>query len=187
MADLSRAERVRARFWLISSMIAAAAVFRLLPHPWNFTPVGAMALFGGARFDRKRWAFFVPLAAMAASDLALELLRGGAFHAGMPVVYGSFLLIVCLGLLLRGSRSPLAIGSAAIVSATLFYATTNFAVWAGSGMYARTPAGLLACYVAGIPFFGGTLGGDLVYSAALFGGLVLAERRFPRLAAPAAA
>lgn len=180
-------ETVRARFWLITGMIVGAALLRLLPHPWNFTPIGAMALFGGARFDRKRWAFSVPLAAMALSDLALSRLHGTGSYPGIFVVYASFFLIVCLGLTLRGSRSAVRIGSAAIASATLFYLTTNFGVWAFSGMYPKTIAGLVGCYIAAIPFFGGTMAGDLFYSAALFGGLALAQRRFPGLAPLSAA
>ena len=82
------------RFWLFSVMILAAAFTRLIPHPPNFTAVGAIALFGGAYFSEKKFAFIVPLAAMLISDLII------GFHNGMFSVYLSFVLIVGIGILL---------------------------------------------------------------------------------------
>ncbi len=171
---------VKPRFWLMVGLVFGAALLRLLPHPPNFTPIAAIALFAGAHFERKRWAFAVPLAAMALSDAVLQVLFGWGFHSGMPVVYGSFALIVCLGFLLRSRRTALLpVAGTALASAVLFYLTTNFAVWAASGMYPRTLAGLVTCYVAAIPFFGPTVASDLFYCAVLFGAFAWAERRFP--------
>lgn len=90
----------RLRFLVLVGMILGAAASRLIPHPFNFTPIGAMALFGGACFADRRAAFLVPLAAMFLSDLAIGLLSGSlslGLHPLIPVVYGSFALIVCLG------------------------------------------------------------------------------------------
>lgn len=171
------------RLWLIVGLIFAAAALRVLPHPPNFAPIGAIALFGGASFRRRVWAFAVPLAAMAVSDVALLALYGFGFDYGTPVIYATFALTVCIGFLLRKRRTaPLSVASAALASATLFYLTTNFAVWASSGLYPRTLSGLAACYVTAIPFFGPTVAGDLFYSAVLFGGLAWAERRVPAFA-----
>ena len=165
------------RFWLMAGLIFGAAALRLLPHPPNFTPIGAIALFSGAHFARKRWAFAVPLLAMALSDLALRGIFGWGFD---PVVYATFALIVCLGFLLRRRKlAPLPVAGAALAASVLFFVTTNFAVWAGSGMYPKTPAGLIACYIAAIPFFGPTLAGDIFYCAILFGAFAFVERRFP--------
>ena len=165
------------RFWLMAGLVLGAAALRLLPHPPNFTPIAAIALFGGAHFERKRWAFAVPLAAMALSDAVLRVVFGWGFD---PVVYATFAVIVCLGFLLRNRKTaPLPVAGASLAAAMIFYLTTNFAVWAASGMYAKTLAGLITCYVAAIPFFGPTVAGDLFYSAVLFGGFAWAERRFP--------
>lgn len=173
---------VKPRFWLMAGLVFGAAALRLLPHPPNFTPIAAIALFGGAHFERKRWAFAVPLAAMLLSDSVLAVLEGWGFHPTLPVVYGTFALIVCLGFLLRKRRTAtLAVGGAALASATIFYLTTNFAHWAMTGMYSKTLTGLATCYIAAIPFFGPTLAGDLFYSALLFSGFAWAERRFVRL------
>ena len=146
-----------------------------------------MALFGGAHFDRRRWAFVVPLAAMLLSDTILELLFGWSFHAQMPVVYLSFAAITCMGLVLRGRRRIPPVAGVVLASSTLFFVATNLGVWALGTAYPRTAAGLLACYTAAIPFFGSTLAGDFFYTAVLFGAFAFAERRFPIFALPQAA
>lgn len=159
----------------LAGMILLAAASRLVPHPPNFAPIAAMALFGGARFANKRTAFLVPLGAMFISDLFIGL------HGLMPVVYGSFALIVCMGLRLRRREGVHAVAGTALAGSVLFFVATNFGVWALGSMYPKTAQGLVACYVAAIPFFGNTIAGDLFYAAALFGSFALAEKRFPIL------
>jgi hypothetical protein len=165
------------RFTILAGMILTAAASRLVPHPPNFTPVAALALFGGASFADKRAAFLVPLAALFLSDLWL-----GGFSAITPVIYGSFGAIVCLGFWLRQRRSIGRVAAAAVTGAVLFFVATNLGVWAFESLYPRTLAGLMECYIAAIPFSRNTLAGDLVYSAMLFAGLALAEKRWPFLA-----
>ncbi len=172
------------RFALAAALVALCTVMRVLPHPWNLTPVGATALFSGACFDRRRWSFLVPLAAMFISDTALQLFTGHGYHDLMPVVYATFAVIVVMGIAVRTRRnSALAVAAGAAGGSTIFYIVTNFAMWMTSPVYPKTIAGLVACYVAAIPFFGTMLIGDLLYSALLFGTFVWAERTFPRLAA----
>lgn len=163
------------RTWLLLSMVAVAAAIRILPHPWNFTPVGAMALFGAATFSSRRAALIFPLLALFVGDLFI------GFHRLMPVVYASFLLSAAIGFWLRGRRSVTQIGAATLAGAVQFFLVTNFGVWLSGMTYPKTAEGLVACYVAGIPFFWNTLAGDAVYAALLFGGLALAERLFPAL------
>jgi len=153
------------RFAVLIGMIMVATAMRLLPHPPNFTPITAMALFGGACFADKRAAFLVPLLGLFLSDLVL------GFHDLMPVVYGSFILTVCLGFWLRQRRSVPAIMGASIAAAVMFFVLTNLGVWAFDAMYPKTMAGLEECFVMAIPFFGNTLLSSLFYSAVLFGGL----------------
>jgi hypothetical protein len=170
------------RFVSLAAIIAAAAASRLLPHPPNFTPIAAIALFGGATFADKRAAFLVPLLAMAASDAFL-----GGFSVGTLWVYGAFAAIVCIGLLVGDSRNPIRIAVASVTGAILFFVVTNFGVWVVGGLYPRTPAGLEACFVAAIPFFRNTLLSDLLYTLILFGIWFLAEKRWPlalRVATP---
>jgi hypothetical protein len=164
-----------ARLLAILTAVVAAAALRLVPHPPNFTPIGAMALFSGAYLTRRGLAFAVPLAAMLLSDAVL------GFHSGMPFVYGSVALIVLIGWLGLKRVSSLRVVGAALVSSGLFFVVTNFGTWAVSGMYPLTPAGLTACYVAAIPFFQNTVVGDLFYSGVLFGGFALLERAIPAI------
>ncbi|HEY5949811.1 MAG TPA: DUF6580 family putative transport protein, partial [Kofleriaceae bacterium] len=143
--------------------------------PWDFTPTGAIALFAGATFQRRSYAFALPFIALLISDAVI------GFHSGMPVVYAAFALSVCIGYWIRERRdSVAAVATAAVASATLFYISTNFWVWAaGHATYDKTFSGLVACYVAAIPFYVNHLAGDLFYSMALFGAFVWTERRFP--------
>jgi hypothetical protein len=158
--------------------IAVATALRLVPHPPNFTPIGAMALFSGAYLGRKGViAFAAPLGALLLSDLVL------GFYRGMPTVYFSVALVVIIGWLSLQRVSPLRIGAAAVASSSLFFVITNFGMWLSSGFYPRTLAGLEACYIAAIPFFQNTVAGDLFYATLLFGGLKLAELLMPGLRA----
>ena len=159
---------------LLSAIVAAAAL-RLVPHPPNFTPIGAMALFSGAYLGRRGLAFVAPLAALLLSDLAL------GFYQGMGTVYFSVSLIVVLGMLALRRASAPRVGVAAIASSVLFFAITNFGMWLFSGFYPRTLAGLETCFIAAIPFFQNTLAGDLFYAALLFGGFAIAERMIPQI------
>ena len=170
---------MKSRLVLSIGMIFAAAGMRLLPHPPNFESIGALALFAGAHFDDKRWALILPLAALLVSDAIL------GFHSQMPVVYGTFALVVCMGFYLRERRTALPIAGAAVASSALFFIVTNFGVWAFDSLYPRTFEGLVVCYVAAIPFFGNTLAGSLFYTTVLFGGFALAERKIPLFASAA--
>jgi hypothetical protein len=168
----------QSRFLVIAGMILAAAASRLIPHPPNFAPISAIALFGGACFADRRLAFTVPLAALFLSDLVLGL------HILMPVVYGAFALIVCMGFWLRKRRTAIPIAGASLAGSVLFFVVTNFGVWAFGSSYPKTLEGLLACYIAAVPFFHNTLFGDAFYCTVVFGGLALAEYTFPKVREP---
>jgi hypothetical protein len=175
------------RFVVLAAMVLAAAATRLLPHPPNFAAVGAIALFCGACFSNRWVAIVIPLVAMFLSDLALGLQYGTfeyTFHTLMPVVYGSFALIACIGFLLRGKRRVVPIACGSLAASTLFYLVTNFGVWLFGSLYPKSVEGLLACYTAGIPFFGNTIMGDATFSAVLFGSLALLEHGVPALRDP---
>lgn len=153
-----------------TAIVVAAAFSRLVPHPPNFTAIGALALFGGACFENPLAAYLVPLAAMLLSDSVI------GFHSGMPVIYLCFLLTTLLGRRMRGNRSIGMVARMSFLGSLLFYVVSNFAVWAGGSMYPHTAQGLVLCYTAAIPFFGNTLAGTMIYSAALFAAAELADR-----------
>jgi hypothetical protein len=166
-----------ARLTVLLSAIVAAAAMRLVPHPPNFTPIGAMALFGGAYLGRRWLAFVAPLAALLLSDLVL------GFYAGMWVQYLAVALIVLIAWGTLSRISLLRVVGAALASSVIFFLVTNFGTWALSGMYPLTLSGLGACYVAALLFFQNTVAGDLFYSGLLFGGFALLEHWVPRLRA----
>ena len=174
-AEPSQKENLFYRSLLALVLIALAAALRIAPHPWNFTPVGAMALFAGATLKNRPLAFLFPLLALFVGDIFI------GFHKLIPIVYASFLINVAIGLWLRDRRTVTRISLATLLGATQFFLITNFAVWQFLGGYTHSATGLLACYIAGIPFFWNTLAGDALYAALLFGSFAFAERYLPAL------
>ncbi len=163
---------------LALSLTVAAALLRLVPHPFNFTPIGSAALFGGARLAGWQ-AYVVPLLAMLVTDPILSYMAGyPAYSAGTLVVYFSLLIYVLLGRTLIGrSTNPWRIGAVALAGSVQFFLITNFFTWFAGTLYPHTAGGLAACYIAGLPFFGRTVLGDLFYSGVLFSAYTLLERK----------
>ena len=179
------------RMAVLSSMILAVAMTRLLMIPIpNFAPIGAMALFGAAYFQRKWLGLLVPLAALLLTDFLLEMMTGYGFYSGMVFVYGSFVLIWAIGLKLRHSLSVQSLTLAALSSSVLFFLVSNFGAWLGSPYYPQDLSGLMVAYAAGLAFFQGnaigspflnTLAGNIFFSALLFGSFEWLSRSFPSL------
>lgn len=175
---------------LAGSLTVLAGVLRLVPHWWNFTPVTALGLYGGARLPLAQ-ALTLPLAVMALSDVILHYVVYPGFPPFHPWVYASLVINVLLGRLLRHTNSPAKIAAVVLVASVQFFLLTNFGAWLGSPIYPQTPAGLATCYAAGLAFvgpnsvpplgfFGNMLAGDLLFTAALFGlHTVLARTAFP--------
>lgn len=177
---------INPRFGILAGMVLLAALSRLLPHPYNFTPIGAMALFGGAYFANRVVAILVPMLSLWISDLLLNNLVYREYYTTFTWftsgwIYASFLLIGVLGMVLLQKVSVRNVLIASLSSSVLFFLITNFSVWLGSGMYPQTREGLMACYTAGLPFFQNTILGDLFFSGVLFGAFELMQRRFPVL------
>jgi hypothetical protein len=190
--------------WVLAAMILVAGLSRLLPHAWNFTPIEAMALFGGAYFARRWLAFAVPLGAMLMTDLVLgfnptvpgytvvalpftDMTFG--FHSTMPVIYACIAASVALGFVLRGKVGVLRVAACGLAGTALFFLVTNGFVWLtaqGVPGYEACNIGLMSCYVAGIPFLKPWLLGTAVWSLLLFGGFELLRRQNPALRAQTA-
>ena len=171
-------QHLKTRMITITAIIFALALFRLLPHLPNVSPVAAMALFGGAYFADKRMAFIVPFLALFISDLVLGL------HNSMIFVYAGFALTVVIGFRLQKRVNVTNTAFAVVASSVLFFLLTNFGAWLTSGLYAKTAAGLMQAYVAGIPFFQNSLLGNLVYAAVIFGGYHLLQKNITSLKEP---
>lgn len=183
--------RIAAGPLILAALIFVAALTRLIPHPPNFSPIEAVALFGGAYFAKRHWALIVPLVAMFASDLLLGMINGGIYwsyfaSAGYLLVYACIALSTVLGFGLRGKVSGGRVLAYSLAGSMLFFLVTNFGVWLSGTMYPKDMGGLVAAYVAGIPFFQWTVLGTLFYSALLFGGFELLRKRVPALQAQTA-
>ena len=170
--------------WLsILSCIILGVVTRLIPHPFNFTAIGAVALLGGAYIKDKRLAFVVPFAAMFLSDMFI------GFHNTIVFVYGSFLITVALGFLMKENKKPGRVILLSILSSAIFFVLTNFGTWwlegtNGAPLYPHTLAGLEACFINAVPFIKGepvymalvpgttSYFANFIYSGLLYSGLL---------------
>jgi hypothetical protein len=167
---------------LALALIALDVASRVLPHAPSLTPVAASALFAGVILRSKILALAVPVAAMALSDLVL-----GAYDWRiMAVVYAAFALPALLGIWARSRGRAIVVVALVPTTSLVFFAASNFAVWAFSGMYPLTAQGLVACYIAALPFLENTLLGDMLWSAALFGGWWIASSWLVSRASPKA-
>jgi hypothetical protein len=185
--------QLQAKHILIFSIVFLAAITRLIPHPFNFSPIGAIALFGAATIPGNKWKIVLPLVAMYASDLLLnntihfswykpEQLTFGMYLGANYGVYLAFILIGVLGTYLLKIVNFKNVVIASLSSSVLFYLVTNFEAWVMDigNIYSNDISGLLSCYVAGLPFYsahiatpfgflGNTIFGDLFYCGVLFG------------------
>lgn len=146
------------------ALIAVGVAGRLGPHPWNFTPLAAIALFAGVYLGG-RYALLVPAIAMLTGDLFLGFYEWPL----MLAVYSSYLLIGALGTVIRKHKNAQTVMAGSLVGAVLFFLVTNWAVWQFSPWYAKTWDGLVYCYTLALPFFRNTVLGDVFYTATLFG------------------
>lgn len=183
-------KKIDPKIGIISLLILLVALSRLFMPLNNFTPVGAMALFGGAYFSRKWLAFVIPFAAMWLSDLYLNnVVYAKMFPEyyssftwfGDPWVYTSFLLVVVLGLLALKSISFGRLIGTSLGASVLFFLITNFGSWLTLPMYSKDISGLMASYTAGIPFFQNTVVGDLFYVMLFFGSYAWLQSRITAL------
>lgn len=154
--------------WIAVALVVFGVIMRLLPHPANLAPIGAIALFGGAILPRKL-GWWLPLAIMVASDV---LFLG--LYNGIVFTWAGFLLVGLFGMTLRGRNNWIRVPFGAVGAALLFFVVSNFGVWMQGELYGHTWAGLVQCYQMALPFFRNTLTGDLLYSALLFGVYALA-------------
>lgn len=176
---------------LLATLIFVAALTRLLPHPPNFSPVAAIALFGGAYFAARHWALIVPLLALLVSDLALAAINGGGYASwfggvSMWLVYACTALTTVLGFGLRGRVGGGRVLGYSLLGTAIFFLVTNFGAWLGYPTYPQTLGGLGMAYVAGIPFLKWSLASTLFYAAVLFGGFSLLRQWAPSLRAQTA-
>lgn len=178
--------KINLRWSIITALILLAAFSRIVPHMPNFSPLGAIGLFGAAYFTKKWQAFLIPISATWLSDLFINNVIYARyypeftwFYDGFYWQYGSYLLITLLGIGLLRKINKVRIVTGALMGSAIFFLVSNFGVWAEGNMYPETWDGLFACYMAGLPFLKGTLLGDLFYTGVLFGVFAFVQRQFP--------
>ena len=143
-------------------LVVIGVLMRLLPHPMNFTPVTAIALFAGVVLT-PGIALFLPLIIMITTDLILGP------HSLYPLTWGCFFLISLLGVWLRSDIKTSRIFFGTLAGSVLFYIVTNLGVFLFDNMYEKSWQGLIQCYVMALPFFRNTLLGDLFFAGLFFG------------------
>ena len=149
-------------------LIIVGISLRFAPHAPNFTPVAAIALFGGVYLNRK-YSVFVPLVLMIASDIVLGL------HNVVPFTWGGFMVISFLGIWLKKHKTVSGILSGSVLSSVIFYVISNFGVWA-MGWYTHDARGLVQCYVMALPFLRNFTAATLMYTIVFFGAHELIAR-----------
>jgi hypothetical protein len=183
---------MKTRTLVLVSAIFLVMLTRLLPHPPNFGPAGAAALFAVTHFRSRAAGFLIPLTALLLSDAALEVttrlglytswMAGGyGFYPRMWVVYLAFALVALVGQMLRWRKTPPMVAGCTLTGSIIFFLVTNFVWWPGNELYPQTWHGLLLSYRAGLEFFRWTLLGDACFAVVLFGGFALAEKHYPVL------
>lgn len=145
-------------------LILMGAAMRLAPHAANFTPIAALALFGGV-YMKRGYAFLIPLAAVIVPDMII----GFDSLQSRLTVYGSFLLIGLIGLAIRKRKNLMTVTAGSLGGSIVFYLITNFAFFYQPTMYPHNLSGILSSYYNALPFFRNTVLGDLFYTGVLFG------------------
>jgi hypothetical protein len=158
------------RLWI--AMVVLVACARLLPHPWNFTPLVAIGLFSGYHARKAATGVLATLSALALSDVVL------GFYRGFWLVYAGALVAVWFGRVARNRGGVGTIAAAALGSSLAFFLISNLMVWATQRLYPHTLAGIAACLAAGIPFYQNQALGDAFYTLAIFGAYALLKRSF---------
>ena len=159
----------KTQFGIIAILIILAVLSRIIEHPFNFTPIAAIILFGAAHFNKKWQVFLVPFCATFISDLWIS---GGYFNIW---IYGSYFLIMILGMRLYNNKvSTSNVIGGAIGSSLIFFIVSNFGVW----MHPLYIKSLMTCYIDAIPFYQNTLAGNLFYSVVLFGSYYALQTKF---------
>ena len=180
--------KIDLRVSVIAALILVVALSRLIPSMHNFSPLGALGLFGAAFFKRKSLAFIIPIVSIWISDVLVNNILYASyypsftwFYEGFYWQYGSYLLIVLMALFLFKKVNTSRVVVGALTATVIFFLISNFGAWVTSPLYPKTFSGLMTSYVAGIPFLNNGLVGDLLYSTVFFGGFYLVTKRYPSL------
>ncbi len=186
-------KRFNPRTIVILSFILAVASLRIILNMQtgfslltNFTPIGAMALFGGAYFNKSWKAYLFPLLTLWISDMVLSRFvyynQWQLFYGGAYWIYGAFVIMVITGKYVLKNVSVKNVLLSALVVTFIHWIITDLGVWSAGSLYPKTIRGWWACLAAAIPFERNFLGGTLLYAAIMFGSFEWMKTKFPSLA-----
>lgn len=155
---------MKRNFFIFSALVILGLFSRLVPHGWNFTAIGAIALVSGLLISNRVLSFLVPLVALIISDLFI------GFHNTVPFVYGAYVLIAALGFAFNQQKQFKNILAMSVASSLIFFVISNFGVWVvGDGLgYAKNFSGLMECFAMGVPFYRNQFLSDLILTPVLF-------------------
>ena len=189
------------RFIVLVAIVLLIGLWRVLNNGGqltplaNFTPIGALALFGGTYFASQTRAYLFPVLILLVSDVVMmqtyfDEYRSGLLYDGWYWTYAAFALMVWLGTLIERVRWYNVLLTS-VGAALIHYVVTDFGVWLGGGLdfttgqpYTHDWSGFVSCYVAALPYLKNMLLSNLLYGGILFGSFELASRRFPVLTQP---
>ena len=137
-------------------IILSLSLTRLIPHPWNFTPMLAVGIFSGFYFKQFYLSLFIVILSMFIGDLYL------GFHSTMFFTYISLAVAVIIGLYIKHFKFTDILFSG-LASSVSFFIITNFGAWLTLEMYEKNFSGLLQSYTLAIPFFHNTLISTFLY------------------------
>lgn len=175
------------RLLTLGAIMIGLAMTRLLPHPVNFSPMAAIALFGGAYLLKNSQRYGIMLLAAILSDVLVNSILysyndlGYVIQADTLSIYACYMFFVWMGSSIKTANLK-SVGSRSIIASTVFFLMSNLMVWQGSTFYTPDFAGLMACYTAALPFLHNSFAGDLIYSGITFGGFALLQKQVPALA-----
>jgi hypothetical protein len=181
-------QKINTRTIVLILMIIAAVAMRFVSYKFpyvlsNFTPVGAIALFGGAYFTDKWKAYLVVLVTLFASDLVINYLYTSTWsfgYDGAIWIYLAFAIMVFIGSFIKKADViNVALGSLASVG--VHWLITDMPWVHDASIYPHTLAGYGQALIAAIPFEKNMVLGDILFCAILFGGFELAKSRFASL------
>ncbi len=153
---------MKRNFFIFSVLVLLGSLSRLVPHGWNFTAIGAVALVAGLLISNKYLSILTPIAALLISDFFI------GFHNTMGYVYGAYALIAILGFAFSQNKQLKNILGLSLASSLIFFLISNFGVWAAGTGYAKTAEGLMQCYMMGVPFYRNQFSSDLILTPVLF-------------------
>jgi hypothetical protein len=186
--------KINIRIGVFTVLILIAAFSRIIPHPYNFSPLVAIALFGGSQFKNKFAAMMLPVMAYFVSDISFAIAGGVGFYGiSQFFVYGAMLIVTILGMNMKDTK-PLRVLGYTLSGSAIFWMISNFGVWAanyfanGTAMY-EPGLTLGLTYLRALPFYNtysnelffSALCGDIFYSALIFGAFSWIQRKFPAL------